>query len=117
MRHIHKENLPEEVFIRNTSAKKSLVVLLPVTRVGEVNIRNWERILQVIAKSEVMALVVLDKTPSAEATEFFSNHENLIKSDIYLALPFSSLTSHFFAADDLTITASARIRVMRSKNL
>jgi hypothetical protein len=38
----------------------------------------------VITKSEVMALVVLDKTPSAEATEFFSNHENLIKSDIYL---------------------------------
>jgi hypothetical protein len=84
LNHVHKENFPGEVFIRNTSAKKSLVVLLPVTRVGEMNVRNWERILQVIAKSEVVALVVLDKTPSAEATEFFSTHENSIKSDIYL---------------------------------
>jgi len=84
LRYIYEENLPGEIFIRNTTRKKNLVVLLPVTRVGDMNIRNWERILQVIAKSEVMALVVLDKTPLAEATEFFSNYGNSINSDIYL---------------------------------
>jgi hypothetical protein len=84
LRYLYKENTPGEVFIKNTKAKKSLVVLLPVTRIGEKNIQNWERILQVIARSEVMALVVLDKTPSADASDFFSNHENLLNSDIYL---------------------------------
>lgn len=84
MRYFYEENKPEGVFVRNTTAKKSLVVLLPVTRVGKKNIQNWENILQVIARSEIIALVVLDKTPSAEASDFFSNHENLPNFDIYL---------------------------------
>ena len=84
MIYIYSENSLNEVFIKNTSGKKSIVVLLPVTRIGEKNMDNWERILHVIQRSEVVALVVLDKTPSAEATDFFSKRADLLKSDIYL---------------------------------
>ena len=84
MKYIYSENSLDELFIKNTSGKKSIVVLLPVTRIGEKNIDNWERILHVIQRSEVVALVVLDKTPLAEASDFFSNRADLLKSDIYL---------------------------------
>jgi hypothetical protein len=84
VKYIYSENSLDEVFIENKSAKKSIVVLLPVTRIGEKNIDNWEKILHVIQRSEVVALVVLDKTPSAEATDFFSKRADLLKSDIYL---------------------------------
>ncbi len=84
MKYIYSENSLDEVFIKNTSGKKSIVVLLPVTRIGEKNIDNWGRILHVIERSEVVALVVLDKTPSAEATDFFLKSADLLKSDIYL---------------------------------
>lgn len=88
MRYLYGEETFEDVFVRNRTATKGLVVLLPVTRIGEQNIQNWEKILQVINTSEVMALVVLDKTPLAEASAFFYKHSDSLKSDIYLVRRF-----------------------------
>jgi hypothetical protein len=74
----------QEVFVANPNGKQSFVVLLPVTRTGPENIRNWERISGIIQNSEVSALVVLDKTPFGEATEYFSKHVRFSHADIYL---------------------------------
>ena len=80
----YKEGTFHEVFVANPSGEQSFVVLLPVTRTGPDNIRNWERISGIIKTSEVSALVVLDKTPFGEATEYFSKHVTFSHADIYL---------------------------------
>ena len=84
MKFYYNDKLTEKIQISQKKKRARIVVLLPVTRITEVNQKNWERALKIAEKSEICALVVLDKTPNAEATEYFSNINDSPNFDIYI---------------------------------
>ena len=65
----------EVVKIVNPSTKPGVVLVLPMTRVKENSVGNWERILQIASSSNLLALFLIDKTPLKGATSYFLNAE------------------------------------------
>jgi hypothetical protein len=65
----------EVVKIVNPSSKPGVVLVLPMTRVKENSVGNWERILQIASSSNLLALFLIDKTPLKGATSYFLNAE------------------------------------------
>ena len=63
----------EVVKIINPSSKPGVVLVLPMTRVKESSVENWERILQIASSSNLLALFLIDKTPLKGATSYFLN--------------------------------------------
>jgi hypothetical protein len=74
----------ENVHVRNYSEKPSVVILLPITRTSYKSQANWSKILEILEKSEVSAIVILDKTPNAEASTYFCDFFQFEFIDLYL---------------------------------
>lgn len=68
---IHDQENREAIKITNRTSTPGVVVVLPMTRVTEKSIGNWERILHIADSSNLLALVLIDKTPRKEATSYF----------------------------------------------
>ena len=52
-----------------------LVILFPVTRVGEQAAKKWQQIVKLCNDSKITSLVVIDKTPNQDALKFFSRQK------------------------------------------
>lgn len=50
-----------------------LVILFPITRIGERAEKKWLQIVQLCNESKIAGLVVIDKTTNNDALKFFSN--------------------------------------------
>jgi hypothetical protein len=75
---------PGSIFVANETRSPGLVLLCPVTRSGAEAVLCWERIITTIASSKVHALVVIDKTKTGEASEYFSGKIDSIKAQLFL---------------------------------
>lgn len=53
---------------------EGLVLLFPVTRMGDVALEKWNNIVELCNQSQINALVVIDKTYNKEASRFFSGN-------------------------------------------
>lgn len=81
---ITEEDDESEVFIKSLDEKKNIVILFPMTREMDKNLRRWQEIISTVNKSKVAALVLIDKTPFRQATNYFVEKEKEILSDIYI---------------------------------
>ena len=81
---ITEEDDESEVFIKSIDEKKNIVILFPMTREMDKNLRRWQEIISTVNKSKVAALVLIDKTPFRQATNYFVEKEKEILSDIYI---------------------------------
>jgi len=52
-----------------------LVILFPVTRVGEQAVKKWQQIVKLCNDSQIAGLVVIDKTPDQDARKFFYSQQ------------------------------------------
>ncbi|MDP1712753.1 MAG: hypothetical protein Q8K86_09900 [Candidatus Nanopelagicaceae bacterium] len=75
---------PGSIFISNREKVPKLILLFPITRTGENAIKSWERLIETVSKSEVHALVVIDKTNGGEATEFFTGNEERLETQLFV---------------------------------
>ena len=76
---------PHRHSIRNiskTSEEKRLIVLFPMTRGMGLNLDRWKSLISMVNNSEVSTLVLIDKTPNYQATEFFVENEDAITPKI-----------------------------------
>jgi hypothetical protein len=60
------------------------VVLLPITRTSSEAQANWRKILEILGKSDVSSLIILDKTPNEEASTYFSESFKFEDLNLYI---------------------------------
>lgn len=85
MKYFFGKEVKDTLLIRNKDSNPNVVMLLPVTRVGAKYEATWRRIIEIVDKSNANALVVIDKTPNGEASEFFRTNFELSGPDLYVA--------------------------------
>ena len=73
-----------KLYIPNPSGEPNLVILFPVTRTGKIARECWNNVLKTIKSSHVHALVVIDKTGTGEAGEYFTFHGKEMHSSLYI---------------------------------
>lgn len=66
--------------------RQGIVLLFPVTRIGEHAINKWNQLVLLCNKSKITSLVVIDKTANREALNFFSNQEFIGNFDIWILI-------------------------------
>lgn len=76
--------LIEPLLISKNKSPRNIVILFPVTRIGEWQIKKWSEVIRIIQKSQVAALILIDKTPSQEATEYFLKRTFPEEADLYI---------------------------------
>ena len=82
------------------TGEHSLVILFPVRRINSESKVLWEKIAMLIKSSSNVRLVVIDKTPNKEASQFFSG---LIISEKIKFLPCDSRESIFLSQSKVNI--------------
>ena len=63
---------------------KNVVILFPMTRGSESNLFRWEKLISTVNISKVVALVLIDKTPFHQATDYFAERELEIFADLII---------------------------------
>jgi len=81
---IFDETNIQTIKIVNQGTAPGVVVVLPMTRVKENSLRNWERIFQIAESSNLLALVLIDKTPFKQATTHFLNARLPSTTQVYI---------------------------------
>lgn len=61
-----------------------MVVLFPMTREKDANVSRWEKLVSTVNESAITALVLIDKTPFHQATDYFAQRENEILADLVI---------------------------------
>lgn len=84
MSHEDVESRPGSIFIRNDTGFPALVLLCPVTRSGDAAMLCWDRMIATIAASTIHALVVIDKTKTGDASEYFLRKIPSIKAQLFI---------------------------------
>ena len=70
--------------IPNPSGLPNLVILFPVTRVGLNAEKRWRALISTINASQVIALIVIDKTSKGEAKEYFNTRAKDLNTRLYI---------------------------------
>jgi hypothetical protein len=64
----------QPLFLQNISGSPEVVLISPITRYDSSSSSKWRAVLEILEKSEVATLVVIDKTEEGRATDFFMNN-------------------------------------------
>jgi hypothetical protein len=75
---IFEEGDDSGIVIKNQCMGKNVAILFPMTREKEVNIFRWEKLISTVNLSNVTALILIDKTPFHQATDYFARKEKEI---------------------------------------
>ena len=67
----------EFYFLHNYSNSPEIVLIFPVTRDVSQNPRKWREVVNFVETSKIGTLLVIDKTQTGTATDFFMNSFNL----------------------------------------
>lgn len=81
---ITEENNESDVVIEYHDEKKNIVILFPMTRGKEANLLRWQKLISTVNTSNVAALVLIDKTPMRQATNYFVEKEKEIFTDVFI---------------------------------
>ncbi len=84
MIHKFEETDNSGYIIENRSIDKNVVILFPMTRGSESNLFRWEKLISTVNMSKVVALVLIDKTPFHQATDYFVGREKEIFADLII---------------------------------
>jgi hypothetical protein len=81
---ISKENDDSNFLIEKRDGEKNIVILFPMTRGIDTNLPRWQKLISTVNSSNVAALVLIDKTPMCQATNYFVEKEKEILTDIFI---------------------------------
>jgi hypothetical protein len=81
---ITDENDNSNLIIKNHDGGKNIVVLFPMTKGIDVNLIRWQKLISTVNSSRVAALVLIDKTPFRQATNYFVEKEKHISTDVFI---------------------------------
>jgi hypothetical protein len=70
--------------IENQFTGKNVVILFPMTRDKEANLHRWEKLISTVNTSSVATLVLIDKTPFHQATDYFASQEKDILANLVI---------------------------------
>ena len=74
MKAICLKDKDQPLFLQNVSGSPEVVLISPITRYDSSSDSKWRAVLEILEKSEVATLVVIDKTEEGRATDFFMNN-------------------------------------------
>lgn len=72
------------VVIENLHGSRNIVVLFPMTRSKDMSLPRWQKLISTVNNSKVTALVLIDKTPQFQASDYFKENEKEIQSNIFI---------------------------------
>ena len=81
---IFEERDNSGVVVKNQFMGKNVAILFPMTRGKEVNLFRWEKLISTVNLSKVTALVLIDKTPFHQATDYFAQKEKEILANLII---------------------------------
>ena len=81
---ISEENENSNLLIENRDGRKNIVILFPMTRGIDANLLRWQKLISTVNRSNVAALVLIDKTPFRQATKYFVEKEKEILADVFI---------------------------------
>ena len=84
MRCVYLKKQGTSVFIRNYSDTPEIVLIYPIIRSDKQSIANWQKLLVFFNKSSINSLVVMDKTETNIAIDYFN--QNFTDNDKHLYL-------------------------------
>lgn len=84
MAQIFQKDDDSGVVIKNQFLGKNIVILFPMTREKAINHFRWSKLISTVNFSKVTALVLIDKTPSYQATDYFSQREKEILANLVI---------------------------------
>lgn len=74
----------ETLFIHNHSKRPEIVLVFPITRDLGDNPKKWNSVLNFVKQSDVGTLLVIDKTESGSATEYFMEYFQLMEKHLII---------------------------------
>jgi hypothetical protein len=74
LKSIYAKRDGSKFLVHNISTKPEIVLVFPITRDTNENLEKWKIVIDFVKDSEIRTLLVLDKTESGSATEFFMSH-------------------------------------------
>lgn len=79
---IIEENNNLDIVIEVKHGKHNIVVLFPMTRGISANLFRWQKLISTVNYSKVATLVLIDKTPKHQATDYFISQGSEISADV-----------------------------------
>jgi hypothetical protein len=89
----------EPLVIKNQNSSPKIVILFPVSRVGLSYEAKWKKVIDLASNSDAGALVIIDKTPSQEAKDYFVTNSLALNFDLYVSP--SNLTKSTFQSQSV----------------
>lgn len=66
------------------SDEKRIVVVAPLTRINQESADNWKTILRFANKKRLRSLIIIDKTPNHQASEFLLEYASECMSEVHI---------------------------------
>ncbi len=95
-----KEN--QNLFIPNNTGEPEIVLIFPITRNVYESPKKWKEFLDLVEKSEINTIIVIDKTEQSFATDFFTKHFKVISKRL-IVLPRSIKDTLFDTVGEITL--------------
>ena len=84
MHRVYLKKQGTSVFITNYSDTPEIVLIYPIIRSDEQSIANWQKLLVFFNKSSIKSLVVIDKTETNIAIDYFNQNFSDTNKHLYL---------------------------------
>jgi hypothetical protein len=68
-----------KLLIANEMQVPGVVLMFPITRVSDSSLASWQHFMELIERSKLHAIVVIDKSPQFQATDFFLDQSEKLK--------------------------------------
>lgn len=105
LKNIYMKSESETLFVQNFSKLPEIVLIFPITRDLEGNPEKWKSVLNFVEKSEINTLLVVDKTVSGSATEYFMSHFKLLERRLII-LPRSINDTLFDTVGEIVLDSN-----------
>ncbi len=94
MKSIYAKSDCSKLLVHNISTKPEIVLIFPITRDTKSSLEKWKIVIDFVKDSGIGTLLVLDKTESGSATDFFMSH--FVSEEIHLVILPRSIKDTLF---------------------
>lgn len=102
MKAIYLKRENQTLFLHNKSGRPEIVLIFPITRSDLSSREKWRTSLEFFGDSEIKTLVVIDKTEPSSATDYFMNHFEFNKRQLFV-LPRSIKDTLFDSVGEIVL--------------
>ena len=102
MKAIYLKRDNQTLFLQNRAGDPEIVLISPITRSDENSREKWRTVLEFFGESEINTLLVIDKTESGIATDYFMNHFEFKNKQLFV-LPRSIQDTLFDSVGEIVL--------------